>query len=102
MHFVSLNHFYDFILVLNSIRNHPTKNECFCMHILFTTIYLLHKQKLNHGNYFEHELNMGNFVQDNEYDVHMYTKLQDVCKYRYLLYEFNLILLIFNLYNILL
>jgi hypothetical protein len=72
------------------------------MHILFTTIYLLHKQKLNHGNYFEHELNMGNFVQDNEYDVHMYTKLQDVCKYRYLLYEFNLILLIFNLYNILL
>jgi hypothetical protein len=26
---------------------------------------------------------MGNFVQDNEYDMHMYTKFQDVCKYRY-------------------
>jgi hypothetical protein len=26
---------------------------------------------------------MGNFVQDNEYDVHMYTKFQDICKYRY-------------------
>jgi hypothetical protein len=36
------------------------------MHIPFTTIYLLHKQKLNRGNYSEQELNMGNFVQDNE------------------------------------
>jgi hypothetical protein len=26
---------------------------------------------------------MGNFVQANEYDVHMYTMFQDVCKYRY-------------------
>jgi hypothetical protein len=26
---------------------------------------------------------MGNFVQDNECDVNMYTKFQDVCKYRY-------------------
>jgi hypothetical protein len=65
MHSVSLNHFYDFILAPDSMRNHPTKNECFCMHILFATIYLLHKQKLNHENYSEQELNMGNFVQDN-------------------------------------
>jgi hypothetical protein len=64
MHSVSLNHFYDFIPVLNSLRNHPTKNEFF-MPILFTTIYLLHKHKLNHKNYSEQELNMGNFVQAN-------------------------------------
>jgi hypothetical protein len=83
MHSVSLNHFSDYVLVLNSIRNHPIQNECFCIHILFTTIYLLHKQKLNHGNYSEQELNMKKFVQDNEYDVHMYTMFQDVCKYRY-------------------
>jgi hypothetical protein len=44
-------------------------------YILFTTIYLLHKLKLNHGNYSEQELNMGNFVQANEYDVHMYAKI---------------------------
>jgi hypothetical protein len=75
MHFVSLNHFSGFILVLNNIRNHPTKNECFCMHILFTTIYLLHKQKLNHENYSEQELNMDNFVQVNEYDVCVYKVL---------------------------
>jgi hypothetical protein len=57
MHSVSLNHFSNFI-----VGNHPTKNECFCMHILFITIYLLHKQKLNHEKYSEQELNMGNFV----------------------------------------
>jgi hypothetical protein len=26
---------------------------------------------------------MRNFVQANEYDLHMYTKFQDVCKYIY-------------------
>jgi hypothetical protein len=39
---------------------HPTKNEYFPMHILFTLIYLLQEQKLNHKNYSEQELNMGN------------------------------------------
>jgi hypothetical protein len=29
------------IQVLNSKRKHPTKNEYFPMHILFTTFYLL-------------------------------------------------------------
>jgi hypothetical protein len=48
---MNLNKLYDFMQVLNGIRKHPTKNECFPMHILFTTIYLLHKHKLNHGNY---------------------------------------------------
>jgi glycerol-3-phosphate acyltransferase PlsY len=61
MHCVSLNHFLDFILVLNCIRNHPIKNECFCMDILFTTIYLLHKQELNHGNFSEQEIKYGKF-----------------------------------------
>jgi hypothetical protein len=74
--------FSNFILVINNIRNHPTKNECFCVCILFVIIYLLHKQKLNHENYSEQELNMGKVLQANEYYVHMYTKLQDVCKYR--------------------
>jgi hypothetical protein len=37
---------YDFMQVLNSIRNHSTKNEYFPMHIIFTTIYLLQEQKL--------------------------------------------------------
>jgi hypothetical protein len=26
---------------------------------------------------------VGKFVKSTEYDVHMYTKFQDVCKYRY-------------------
>jgi hypothetical protein len=58
---VSLNHISNFILVLNNIKNHPTKNECFCMHILSTTIYLLHKQKLNHGNFSEKEIKYEQF-----------------------------------------
>jgi hypothetical protein len=31
----------DFMQVLNILRKHPTKNEYFPMHILFTIIYLL-------------------------------------------------------------
>jgi hypothetical protein len=50
---MSLNKLYNFLQVLNSIRKHPTKNECFPMHILFTIIYFLHEQKLNHGTYSE-------------------------------------------------
>jgi hypothetical protein len=71
----------------------------FFLHILFTTIYLLHKPKLNHGNYSEQELNMGNFVQSNEYDVQMYAKFQDVCKYRYFYTNFTLFCL-FSIYII--
>jgi hypothetical protein len=47
---------------LNSIRKHPTKDECFPLHILFTTVYLLHKQKLNHENYSKQEIIMSNFI----------------------------------------
>jgi hypothetical protein len=44
MRFMDLIMIFDFIQVLNILRKHYTKNEYFCMHILFTTIYLLYKQ----------------------------------------------------------
>jgi hypothetical protein len=53
----------DLLQVLNSIRKHPTKNEYFPMHNLFTTIYLLQEQKLHHRNYSEQETNMSNFIK---------------------------------------
>jgi hypothetical protein len=46
----------------------------FPMHIIITIIYSLHEPNLNHENYFDQELNMGNFVQANQYYVHMYAK----------------------------
>jgi hypothetical protein len=74
MHAISPKQLHDFIKVIISMRKHHTKVDYFSKLILFTIIYLLHKQELNHGNYSERELNMGNFVQDNEYDVQLYTK----------------------------
>jgi hypothetical protein len=74
MHFMNLIMLPDFIQVLYSRRKHPTKNEYFPRHILFTTIYLLQEQKLNDRNYSEQEINMGNFVQANYHDVRMYAK----------------------------
>jgi hypothetical protein len=62
MHLMSLNKFYDFMQVLNSIRKHPTKNEYFPKHILFTIIYLLQEQILTHRNYSKGEINMSDFV----------------------------------------
>jgi hypothetical protein len=38
---MSLNKFYGFMQVINSIRKYYTKNEYFPMHIIFTTIYLV-------------------------------------------------------------
>jgi hypothetical protein len=69
---MSLNKLSDFIHVLYSIMKHWVKNEYFPMHILFTTIYSLHEQKLNHRQYSEQEINMSNFVQATEHDIHMY------------------------------
>jgi hypothetical protein len=58
--------------------------------IFLYIIYLLQEQELNHENYSEQELNMSNFVQANEYDVHMYN-------YRY--FYTNLILFcLFSIY----
>jgi hypothetical protein len=39
----------DFMQVLNILRKHPTKNEYFSMHILFSTIHLMHEHNLNHN-----------------------------------------------------
>jgi hypothetical protein len=77
MHFMSLVMFPDFIQVLNSINKHPIKIEHVCKHTLFATNYLLQEQKLNCRNYSEQKLNMSNFVQTTEYDVHMYAKFGD-------------------------
>jgi hypothetical protein len=53
---------YDFIQVLNSARDVYTKNHYFLVHILFTTISLLQRQRLNLRNYSKHELIMELFV----------------------------------------
>jgi hypothetical protein len=53
----------DFMQVLNSARDIHTKNHYFSMHILFTTISLLQKQRLNHKNYSKQELNMQLFYE---------------------------------------
>jgi hypothetical protein len=42
---------------------------------------------------------MDNFVQATEYDVHMYTKFQDICKYRYFYTNLTLFFL-FSIYII--
>jgi hypothetical protein len=71
---MSLNMLYEFMLVLNSLRKLSIKNEYFPMPILFTTIYLIHEQKLNYINYSELVINMRNFVQATEHVVHMYVQ----------------------------
>jgi hypothetical protein len=42
----------------------------------FFTIYLLRDQKLNYINYFEHEINMSNFVQATHHDANMYANIK--------------------------
>jgi hypothetical protein len=74
----------DFMHVLNSIRKYYTKNEHFSKHILFSTIYLLQEQKLNHRNYSEEDINMRNFAQGTEHDVHKYAKFGDFTFYAFL------------------
>jgi hypothetical protein len=60
MHFRILMLLSDFMKALNRRRKHYTKNENFPMHLLFTIIYLLQEQKLNHNYYHE---------QENKYDL---------------------------------
>jgi hypothetical protein len=45
---MNLNMLYEFNQVQNSIRKYHTKIEHFYKHNLFSTIYLLQEQKLNH------------------------------------------------------
>jgi hypothetical protein len=62
MQFMNLNMLYDFMHLLNINRKHPTKNEYFSKHTMFTKICLLLEQKLNPRNYSEQKLNMINFA----------------------------------------
>jgi hypothetical protein len=59
---MSLIMLYDFMQVLIINRRHPTNNEHFPIHILFTTIYLLQEYKLNPRNYYKHKIIMCIFV----------------------------------------
>jgi hypothetical protein len=79
----------DFIQALNNNRKHPTKNEYFPKHILFTTIYLLPEQKLNHRNYSKKEINMENFVRATENDVDMYAKFGDLNFYGFFVINYS-------------
>jgi hypothetical protein len=84
MRFMHLIIFSDFMQVLHIKRRHPTNNEYFLKHILFTTIYFLMEHKLNHKNYSKQEINMNNFLQANENYVHMYEKLGGLYFYGFL------------------
>jgi hypothetical protein len=76
MRLVRLAWFSNFMHVLNIERKHSTKNEHLSRHILFTPIYFLQKQKLNHNNYSEPKINMRHFIQAKEYDMNMNAKIQ--------------------------
>jgi hypothetical protein len=54
------------------------------MHILFTTISLPQKQRLNPRNYYKMELIMELFVWAAGDDVNMHAKIQSITKGRYL------------------
>jgi hypothetical protein len=84
MHSMSLNKFSDLMQVLKSIRKQSTKTEYFSKHILFTIIYVLQKQKLNHRNYSEQNINMSHFIQAKEYDMNMHAKIQFMNMHAYL------------------
>jgi hypothetical protein len=58
---MNLNMLSEFMQVLNSNRKHPTKNEYFPTHILFTTFYLLQEQKSIHRNYSKQKQNYEKF-----------------------------------------
>jgi hypothetical protein len=74
----------DFMQVLNSARDIYTKNQYFSNSNLFSTIFLLQKQRLNPGNYSKMEIIMKLFAQAAGGDMHMYAKFQINCKPRYL------------------
>jgi hypothetical protein len=74
----------DFMQVLNSARNVYTKNHYFSKHILFTTISLLQKQRLNPRNYSKQEIIMKLFVWATGDDMYMYAKFQIIWKHEYL------------------
>jgi hypothetical protein len=84
MRFMHIIIFYDFMQVLHIKRMHPTKNEYISKHILFSTIYLLQKQELNHITYSKQELIINIFVQATMNDVHMHARFECLDVYRFL------------------
>jgi hypothetical protein len=80
---MSLNILHDFIQVTYCMRKLYTNNYYFPMHILFTTIYLLHEQNLNPINYSEQEIIFIIFLQATWYKVHMYEKFCYLNIYRF-------------------
>jgi hypothetical protein len=70
--------------VINSARNVYTKNYYFPKYILFTTISLLHKHRLNPKNCSRKEIIMKLFAWATGDDMDMYAKFQINCKHRYL------------------
>jgi hypothetical protein len=75
----------DFMQVLNSSRDIYTKNYYFSNSKLFSTISLLQKQRLNHGNYSKQEINMKLFVWATGNDMDMHEKFRliasiDICE----------------------
>jgi hypothetical protein len=84
MGYMNLTMLFNFIQVLLITRRHPTKINYFSKYILFTTIYLLQEQNLNHRKYSEQEINLSNFLQATEHDVHMYTKFGGLTYYEFL------------------
>jgi hypothetical protein len=81
MQIKSLNMLTYFMQVLYSIRKHYTKVGYFPKYILITIIYLLQEQKLNYRNYSEQEINIRNFIQATENDIHMYAKFRCLAFY---------------------
>jgi hypothetical protein len=78
---------YDFIQDLNIKRRLYTKDDYFSTNMLFTTIYLLQEQKLNHNNYFEQKINMIYFIQSNKYYMFINAKFQ--CMYMHVVLQIN-------------
>jgi hypothetical protein len=74
----------DFMRVLNCARDIYTKNHYFFNHILFTTISLVQKQRLNTRNYSNQEVIMKNFVWATGNDMNMYAKFQIIFTHRHL------------------
>jgi hypothetical protein len=67
------------------MRTYDIKVEYFSKYILFTTIYLLQEEKINHINCSGQEIDIRNFLQPTEHYVHMYEKFGGFIFYVFLL-----------------
>jgi hypothetical protein len=84
MRFIHIIMFFDFMQVLLIKRRHPTNNEYFPIHILFTIIYLLQEQRLIPRNYSKQELIMEIFLVGPDQDMNIHAKIKSISKYVYL------------------